>query len=66
MYKTIINGLQSTFPNVETVLEIFLTIPIRNASGKRTFSVLKRVKNYLRNSISQMHLTTYKFIYDVY
>lgn len=57
MYKLIIGGLQSTFPNVETVLKIFLTIPISNASGERSFSVLKRVKNYLRNSLSQAHLT---------
>ena len=27
-YKFIIGGLQSTFPNVETILIIFLTIPI--------------------------------------
>lgn len=57
MYKLIIGGLQSTFPNVETVLKIFQTIPISNASGERSFSVLKRVKNYLRNSLSQAHLT---------
>ena len=63
MYKTIINGLQSTFRNVETVLKIFLTIPICNASGKRTFLVLKRVKNCLRNSISQMHLTSLSMMF---
>ncbi|GFU26619.1 zinc finger MYM-type protein 1 [Nephila pilipes] len=35
----------STFPNVEMLLKIFLTIPISNGSDERSFSVLKRVKN---------------------
>jgi hypothetical protein len=54
MYKLILRGLQSTFPNVETILKIYLTIPISNASGERSLSVLKRVKNYLRNSMGQI------------
>lgn len=34
-------------------MQIFLTIAISNASAERSFSTLKRVKNYLRNSLSQ-------------
>lgn len=56
MYKILIDGLKSTFPNVETILKIFLTMPISNASGERSFSVLKRVKSYLRNCLSQPNL----------
>jgi hypothetical protein len=56
MYKLILCGLLSTFPNVETILKIYLTIPISNASGELSFSVLKRVKNYLRNSMGQIRL----------
>jgi hypothetical protein len=56
MYKLILRGLQSTFPNVETILKIYLTIPISNASGERSFSVLRRVENYLRNSMGQIRL----------
>ena len=41
---------------METILRIYLTIPISNASGERSFSVLKRVKNYIRNSIDQDRL----------
>jgi hypothetical protein len=52
----ILRGLQSTFPNVETILKIYLTIPISNASRERSFSVLKRVKNYFRNSMGQIRL----------
>ncbi|CAF1980839.1 unnamed protein product [Rotaria magnacalcarata] len=57
MYRLLVDGLQSTFPNVETILRIFLTMPVCNASGERSFSLLKRVKNYLRSSLNQEHLS---------
>lgn len=63
MYKLIIDGLSSTFPNVETILKIFLTIPICNASGERSFSVLKRIKNYQRNSLSQENLKSLSVLF---
>ena len=56
MYASILDGLTSTFPNVEIILNFFLTIPIANASGERSFSILKRVKNYLRTSLGQIKL----------
>ena len=52
------NNIISTFPNVEIILRIYLTLPLSNASGERSFSVLKRVKNYLRNSLGQDKLST--------
>jgi hypothetical protein len=62
MYKLILRGSQSTFPNVETILKIYLTIPISNASGERSFSVLTRVKNYLRNSMGQIRLENFAIL----
>ena len=41
--------LHNTFPNIEIALRIFCSFPCSNASGERSFSVLKRVKNYLRS-----------------
>lgn len=49
-------GVRSTFPNITTILEILLTIPISNASAERSFSVLKRVKTYLRSTMGQEKL----------
>ena len=49
------------YPNLETALRIYLSILFTNASGERSFSVLKRVKNYLRNSISNVHLSALAF-----
>ena len=45
MYKAIINKrLKSTFPNVEIMLRIYLSLMISNATGERSFSKLKRIK----------------------
>jgi hypothetical protein len=45
--------LKATFPNVLIILRIFACMPCTNASGERSFSVLRRVKNYLRSTLSQ-------------
>ena len=44
---------RDTFPNVIVALRIYLTLPSSNAGGERSFSCLKRVKNYLRSTLSQ-------------
>ena len=35
---------------------IYLTLPVANTEGERSFSALKRVKNYLRSSLTQNHV----------
>ena len=50
------NFLTETFPNVAIILRIYLTLPIANTEGERSFSALKRVKNYLRSSLTQNHV----------
>jgi len=52
LHKTLItSSLETSFPNIEIILRIICTLPSSNASGERSFSVLKRVKNYLRSSL---------------
>jgi hypothetical protein len=41
-----VSKLNDSFPTVEIVLKLFIFIPCSNASGERSFSVLKRAKNY--------------------
>ncbi|XP_078398446.1 transcription factor AP-2-beta isoform X3 [Cetorhinus maximus] len=41
LYSLVCDVLQATFPNAETILKIFLIIPVTNAPGERSFSVLK-------------------------
>ena len=43
-------------PSFIEVLMLFLTIPVTVASTERSFSKLKLIKNYLRNSVSQKRL----------
>ena len=44
------------FPNVDIALRILKTMAITNASSERSFSCLKRIKNYLRSSMSEKRL----------
>jgi hypothetical protein len=41
-----VSKLSDLFPIVETALNFIIFIPCSNASGERSFSVLKRIKNY--------------------
>lgn len=38
------------FPNARILLQIFATIPVTTATTERTFSVLRRMKTYLRST----------------
>ncbi|CAI6370248.1 unnamed protein product [Macrosiphum euphorbiae] len=44
------------FPNINKLLKILCTLPVSTATPERTFSTLKRVKTYLRNTTGQNRL----------
>ena len=48
----------SSIPEILTVFRLFLTLPVTVASAERSFSKLKLIKNYLRNSISEERLSS--------
>lgn len=50
------DGVENLVPNIVVAYRIFLTAPVSVASGERSFSKLKLIKNYLRNSMSQNRL----------
>lgn len=53
-YKILMDkSLESCFPILEIALRIYLSLTITNCSGKSSFSTLKRIKNKLRNTMSQ-------------
>uniref|UniRef100_A0A0A9Z2A6 Zinc finger MYM-type protein 1 n=1 Tax=Lygus hesperus TaxID=30085 RepID=A0A0A9Z2A6_LYGHE len=56
------NKLEEMYPNITTGLKIFLTLPVSVATGERSFSKLKLVKNHLRSSMSQQRLTDLSII----
>ncbi|GLV33577.1 hypothetical protein CBL_21377 [Carabus blaptoides fortunei] len=47
------NNLIPTYPNLDIALQIFLCIPATNCSGERSFSTLKRIKNYYREYLKK-------------
>jgi hypothetical protein len=48
----------TTFPNVSIAFRIFFSMAVTNCSAERSFSALKRLKNYLRASIGQEKLNS--------
>lgn len=45
------------YPNIFILLNIFSTLPVTTCSAERTFSTLRRLKTYLRNSCGQDRLS---------
>ena len=57
MLQTLLHlDLQSIFPNVYIAVRIFLTLPVTNCEGERSFSHLARIKNELRTRMGQRRL----------
>ena len=50
------NKFKTMMAQTRTLLQLYLTIPMSNASADRGFSDLRRVKTYLRNRLTQEHL----------
>jgi hypothetical protein len=42
-------------PNINMLLKIFCTLPVLIATPERSFSSLKRIKSYLRNSMKEVN-----------
>ena len=41
---------------VDKLLRIYLTVPVTSATAERSFSTLRRLKNYLRSTMTQKRL----------
>ena len=57
------NNIIATFPNLNIILRIYLTLPISNASGERSFSVMARIKKILRSTLGQQKLNSLSLLY---
>ena len=48
----------TAFPNISILVRIFLSIPITNCEGERSFSTLSRVKNHPMSTMGQTRLSS--------
>lgn len=67
LYKIVLE-LKDLYPNIEILLRIFLATAAANCTAERSFSVLKRLKNYLRSSMTEdrlNYLATLHLNYDI-
>lgn len=51
------------FPNIKVILQIYATLPVTTATGERSFSTLKLMKSYLRNTMSENRLNGLAMMY---
>jgi hypothetical protein len=49
-------NLVGMFSEIGTLLRIFITVPISTATAERSFSALRRIKTYLRSTMTQERL----------
>lgn len=49
-------NLKHIYPNIDIIFRLCLSLPVSNCSAERSFSVLKRVLNYLRSTTKQERL----------
>jgi len=54
--------LQSTFPNVEIALRMYMSIMVSNCSGERSFSKMALIKNKLRSTMSDRRLSALELL----
>jgi len=54
---------QSIYSNKFKLLQILVTLPVSSATNERTFSNLKRINTYLRNSMSEVNYFKLKKIF---
>lgn len=47
---------EKIFPSISTLLKILVTLPVSTSTSERSFSSLRRLKTYLRNTTGQQRL----------
>lgn len=50
------------YPNIFKLIQIFATLPISTAQNERSFSSLKKIKTYLRNSMGQVRIEFFFYL----
>ena len=57
------NEYQNIYPNLHIALSMFLCMMVSNCSGERSFSALRRIKNYLRTTAGNDRMNSLALLY---
>ena len=55
-FKTMSNEVLTFFPEIQTLLKLLMVSPAGLCDAERSFSALRRLKTWLRNSMTQIRL----------
>ena len=55
--------MRNIYKNVLKLIQLYVTIPISNATAKRSFSCFRRLKNFVTNRLTQEHLNHRMFLH---
>ena len=55
--------MRNIYKNVSRLIQLYMTIPISNATAERSFSCLRRLKNFLTYRLTQEHLNHRMFLH---
>ena len=56
LFRSLSTECQQLFPHVEQLLQLLLVLPVSSASSERSFSSLRRLKTWLRATMTQQRL----------
>lgn len=56
--KLIQTGASNLVPNIFKVVQILATMPVSSCEAERSFSALRRIKNYMRTKTGQARLSS--------
>ena len=60
----VLNGnpvVKQMCPDLHLLLKLYLTFPLRTATAEQTFPTTRRLKTYLRSSMSQGKIKSYSY-----
>ena len=56
-------GFTDSYPALAVSIQILATLPVTTATNKRSFSALKYLKTYLRNTTKKVRLNSLALLY---
>ena len=56
------SALRTVLPTITTLMRIFWTVPDTSCSAERSFSCLRRLKNYMHSTMGQERLSSLAFL----